>query len=250
MARAISRAGWLNSIAVVFMLGSGAVTGQEIYDPWEGFNRKSHAFNDVLDRHVLRPVAKGYKQVTPDPVERGVRNFFDNLLTVRTIANDVMQLKFKDAGGNSLRFLLNSTVGLFGFIDIGSRVGLIEEREDFGQTLGYWGVGPGPYLVLPFLGPSTLRDTGGRVADLYWSDFYNAEDLLIDTAAYGLNLVSIRARLLGADTLVSGDRYAFMRDAYLQRRQFQINDGSNDGLGFDDDLFEDDLFDEELGDEL
>lgn len=250
MARVMLRNSRLNLAAVLLLLCSGVVTAKEIYDPWEGFNRKSHAFNDALDRNVLRPVAKGYKQVTPDPIERGVRNFFDNLLTVRTIANDVMQLKLKAAGGNSLRFLLNSTVGLFGFIDIGSRVGLIEEREDFGQTLGYWGIGPGPYLVLPFLGPSTLRDTGGRIADLYWSDFYNTEDILVDTTAYGLNLVSVRARLLGADALISGDRYAFMRDAYIQRRQFQINDGQNDQLGFDEDLFEDDLFEDDLGEDF
>ena len=134
-------------------------------DPWEGFNRAVFTFNDTLDFYVLKPVATGYDKAMPDPLQDGVTNFFNNVGEIRTIFNDLLQLKLKQAGLDTTRFIVNTTVGVFGFIDIGSRIGLDRHDEDFGQTLGYWGVGSGPYLVLPLLGPNTLRDSAGFSPD-------------------------------------------------------------------------------------
>ena len=127
-------------------------------DPWEGLNRKIFAFNDTLDKYALKPIAEGYQWITPDPVEDGVSNVFSNLWELTTIANDLLQFKFGQAASDTGRFLVNSTVGLLGIFDVASHMGLEKHQEDFGQTLGYWGVEPGPYIVAPLFGSFTLRD--------------------------------------------------------------------------------------------
>ncbi len=215
-------------------------------DPWEGFNRGVFKFNDTLDRYVLRPVAKGYDRVLPDPVQDGIGNFFSNLGDLVTVFNGLLQGKFGQAGLDSTRFLINTTVGFFGFIDIGSRIGLDKHDEDFGQTLGFWGVSSGPYLVLPFFGPSTLRDAGGIIPDFYLSSYYDIGDQEVRYGLLALEVVDMRAGLLSVDALITGDRYTFIRDAYLQRRAFLVSDGQVSDAFLEDDLDEEFLFDEEL----
>ena len=213
-------------------------------DPLEGFNRAIFTFNDTLDYYVLKPVATGYDKAMPDPLQDGVSNFFNNVGEIKTIVNDLFQLKFKQAGLDSTRFLVNTTVGIFGFIDIGSRIGLDRHDEDFGQTLGYWGVGSGPYLVLPFLGPNTLRDSAGMVPDYYISPYKAVDHDLTRYSIRGLEIVDLRTSFLEAEKLIAGDRYAFFRDAYLQRRDFLVSDGQmTDDFLDDGDLFDD--FDDE-----
>lgn len=209
-------------------------------DPWEGFNRTMFTFNDTLDFYVLKPVATGYDKAMPDPLQDGVTNFFNNVGEIKTIFNDLLQFKFKQAGLDSTRFLVNTTVGVFGFIDIGSRIGLDRHDEDFGQTLGYWGVESGPYIVLPLLGPNTLRDSAGMVPDYYISPYNAVDHDLTRYSIRAMDIVDLRAGLLEAEKLIAGDRYTFFRDAYLQRRDFLVSDGQMD----DDFLEDDDLFDD------
>lgn len=203
--------------------------GQEgdIPDPWEGLNRKVHEFNDVADRWVLKPVAEGYVKVTPNPVEQGVSNFFGNLLEVRNIFNDVLQWKWKQAGNDTGRFLINSTLGVAGVFDVARHMELKKsEGEDFGQTLAVWGVGSGPYLVLPFLGPSTIRDTAGLPADWVVHPIDQIDHVATRNSVRALDFLNTRAELLEAEEFISGDRYVFLREAYLQRREYLINDGA------------------------
>lgn len=204
-------------------------------DPWERMNRSTHAFNDALDRTVAKPVAKAYVKVMPRFVRTGVSNVFNNLDTVGTVINDVLQGKMRQAGRDSARFLLNSTFGLGGLFDPASAAGLELNDEDLGQTLGKWGVGPGPYLVLPFLGPSTTRDTITRLADQYTYPLTYLED---DSTRYlirGVSLLDMRAGLLDLDEQLerSYDKYAFIRNAWLQRREFQVKDGDIDDPSLD-----------------
>ncbi|GAB2198179.1 MlaA family lipoprotein [Sessilibacter sp. MAH4] len=198
----------------------------EPYDPFEGFNRVMFGFNHHLDRFILKPVAKGYRAVTPNRVENGVTNVFSNLTEVRNLVNNIFQWKWKKAGNSTGRFLVNSTVGIVGIFDVAKNIGLPKlEGEDFGQTMAAWGVGQGPYLVLPLLGPSTVRDSVGTIADFYVDPVVYIEDDDAALAAGILRTVNTRAQLLSAEELVSGDRYAFFRNAYLQRREYLINDG-------------------------
>lgn len=212
-------------------------TTVENIDPLEGFNRKMFAFNDTVDTWFLKPVAKGYRWVAPAPVEVGVSNFFDNLGEVSNIVNDALQWKWKQASNDTGRLLLNTTVGLLGTIDVARHVGLEKsDGEDFGQTLGVWGVDAGPYLVLPLMGPATLRDGLARPVDYYTDPINYIED---DAHRYGLTaleLVQLRAKLLDVEELAGGggDKYIFMRDAYLQRREHLVNDGAvEDDFGGD-----------------
>lgn len=216
----------------------------ETPDPWEGWNRKVYAFNDVADRYALKPVAKGYRYITPDPVEIGISNVFANLFEIRTIANDLLQFKLLQAASDTGRFVINTTLGLVGIFDVATVIGLERHREDFGQTLGYWGVGSGPYLVLPLLGSNTVRDSFAMIPDSYLDlipeevDHVRTRNQLMVT-----RLISGRAALFTAEELITGDRYTFIRDAYLQRREFLVNDGAvEDSFGEED-------FDESWGDD-
>jgi phospholipid-binding lipoprotein MlaA len=196
-------------------------------DPFERINRKTYAFNSALDRSVLRPTARAYHKVTPNFIETGVSNFFDNLSTPRTIICDLLQGKLKASLSDTGRLLLNSTLGLGGLLDPATDAGLAKNDEDFGQTFGKWGAGPGPYIVLPFLGPSDLRDGIGRFPDaLAWPLSYVEEDK-VRYGLYGVYVIDTRTRLLSVDDALKQayDPYAFMRNAYLQRRQYLVTDG-------------------------
>lgn len=188
-------------------------------DPWEGFNRKVFVFNETLDRWVLRPVSVAYQTVTPQFANDSVTHFFNNLGELTTIFNDVLQLEFGQAGKALGRFVINTTVGFLGLFDVATKLGIEENKQNFGQTLAHWGVGSGPYVMLPFLGPSTLRDTGGLVVD--WAASPDAQIIEKDRTRYiGLaaEKVDQRADLLKVEGLVFGDKYTFVRDAYLQKR--------------------------------
>lgn len=226
-------------------------------DPWEGFNRKVFAFNDVLDRYALKPVAKGYRTITPDPVETGVGNFFSNLGELRTALNSVLQGKPANAGLATSRFLINSTVGIGGLLDYATLMEVTADKEDFGQTLAVWGWDDSRYLVLPFFGPSTLRDTTGLPADIAAYPVTYVEDDTVRISLTALDLIDTRAGLLDQEELIRGDRYRFIRDAYLQSRQFEVRDGelgddpfASDTFDFDDSDFEDsDAGDDGIGGE-
>jgi phospholipid-binding lipoprotein MlaA len=195
-------------------------------DPWEGFNRKMYAFNDTADRYFLKPVAKGYEAVTPQFLEDGIHNIFSNIGEVGNVLNSLLQAKFKHGAEDTGRFVINSTIGLLGFFDVAAKMGLERHDEDFGQTLGYWGVESGPYLVVPLLGPRTVRDAFGSVPDAYTDPIpYVIDHVPTRNEVLAGRVIDTRASLLDAEELMSGDRYIFMRDAYLQRRQYLVNDG-------------------------
>lgn len=216
-------------------------------DPWEGFNRRVFAFNDVLDRYALKPVATGYKTITPQPVQTGVGNFFSNLGEIRTAINSLLQGKPANAGLATSRFLINSTVGVGGLLDYATHMEITAEREDFGQTLAVWGWEDSRYLVLPLLGPRTLRDASGFPLDAAAHPITYMDDHQLRAGLTALDIVHLRAGLLDQESLIRGDRYRFIRDAYLQRRQFEINDGElgDDPFAMDDFEFDDSYFGED-----
>ncbi|WP_417526882.1 VacJ family lipoprotein [Marinomonas shanghaiensis] len=197
-------------------------------DPWEGFNRAMFSFNDAVDGAILKPVAEGYKAITPNPVQKGVSNFFSNLGEIGNITNNLLQGKWDETASSTFRFLINSTAGWLGIFDVASEMGLKRYKEDFGQTLGYWGVSSGPYLVLPFFGPSTVRDGSGLVLEYTYIDETEILDPNSDEklGLLGLDVVETRARLLSAESMIIGDRYSFVRDVYLQSRAYDVYDGN------------------------
>ncbi|MCB1756201.1 MAG: VacJ family lipoprotein [Gammaproteobacteria bacterium] len=218
-------------LLITLLLGSsGCATysaSQAVHDPWEGYNRAMFKFNDKLDRYAMKPIAKGYKFVTPDIVEKGISNFFSNIDDVTVTVNDILQGKFLQAAQDSTRFLLNTTLGLGGFFDIATPLGLEKHREDFGQTLGKWGVAEGPYIVWPFLGPATVRSSGGRVTDWFADPLTYVSPDWAKYSLVGGEFVDIRAQLLEASNLLDTvfDPYTFMRDAYvLNRRKLAYDD--------------------------
>lgn len=230
-------------IGAMMAKGALAQDSESVVDPWEGFNRKIFEFNEVADRWVMRPVAVGYRKVTPDPVEQGVSNFFGNLLEVRNVFNNVLQGKWKRAGNDTGRFLVNSTLGVAGLFDVARHMNLCKsEGEDFGQTLAAWGVPSGPYVVLPFLGPSNVRDTAGLPVDWVINPMDSIDDVSIRNTTRVISFINTRAELLDAEAFVSGDRYVFFREAYLERRNYLISDGQieDDFGGFGDDDYYDD----------
>lgn len=210
---------------------------QNNVDPWEGMNRKVFSFNDWFDGHLFKPVAKVYGKVTPDAVQSGIGNFFSNLGELPTLGNDLLQGKFARAGSASGRFLINTTLGLFGVIDVATKMGVEHHDEDFGQTLAVWGVDSGPYIVLPFMGASTLRDGAALVVDWNTDPLAYIDDTNTEYGLRALDLLDTRADLLKAEELIIGDRYVFIRDAYLQSREYEVNDGNiakSDNESFDD----------------
>lgn len=198
-------------------------------DPLEPYNRGMYKFNKAFDDAVFKPIAKGYKAITPEPVDRGVTNFFNNIADVTSAVNNLLQFKLSRAGSDLGRVAMNSTVGIAGFFDVATNMGLPSYKEDFGQTLGYWGGEPSPYLVLPFLGPSTLRDTIGLGGDIVTDPLFSLERNTVYWGFVALDAVNTRADLLTAGKILEEaaiDPYIFVRDAYLQRRRSQIYDGS------------------------
>jgi phospholipid-binding lipoprotein MlaA len=208
---------------------AGCATTPDNPDPWEPLNRKTYAFNEALDRAVMKPVAQGYQKVTPEFAQEGVNNFFDNIEDLATGLNNLLQGKPRQGFSDLGRLVVNSVFGVFGLWDVATPLGLEKHYEDFGQTLGVWGVKPGPYFVIPLLGPSTARDAPARLVDpaWYYSDVVDPERLY--WGLWGLDKVRTRANLLKAETVLDEaalDKYSFMRDAWLQRRQNQVYDGS------------------------
>jgi phospholipid-binding lipoprotein MlaA len=194
-------------------------------DPYEGLNRRVQSFNDTADQYLLRPAAQAYSAVLPDPVEQMFTNLFNNLGEPLVALNQLLQGKVGLAVGDGGRFLVNTTVGVAGLFDVAKNVGLPRHEEDIGQTLAVWGVGPGPYLVLPFWGPSTVRGAFDRgVRSAVFAIRY-VDHVPTRNSGYATWVIVQRADLLGAERLLRGDRYLFMRDAYLQRRDYLINDG-------------------------
>ena len=204
-------------------------------DPFEGVNRVFYELNfNLLDPVIIKPIAIIYDDLTPKPIRQGFRNFFSNLDEVPSLVNNVLQGKFGQAANNAERFLMNTTLGLGGFLDIAKRAGLQPgEDEDFGQTLAVWGVPDGPYLMLPFFGPSTLRDAPSNFVDSLLDPFSYNDSLPVRLGKKGIDLITLRADLLGIDDVISGDEYLFIRDVYLQNREYVISDGAIDD-DFDD----------------
>lgn len=232
----ISSAGFILLVAML-----AACAGTPSSDPWEPANRGIYAVNDGLDRVTLKPVAKVYRKLLPAPMRRGVGNFFSNLRTPLTIVNQVLQGKGRVALSDTGRFLLNSTAGIGGLFDPASKIGLEEHREDFGQTLAVWGVADGPFVMLPFFGPKTLRDAITTPLDLIAHPLSHYENTAVRDKLWGLEAVNVRTRLLSGETLIedSADPYITIRNAYQQNRRYLIYDGNPP----DDD---DELFDEFL----
>ena len=215
---------------VSLLLVSGCATGKNPKDPLESFNRGVYEFNETIDRYAVKPVAKGYKAVVPVPLRGGVTNFFGNFRDVTTAINNLLQLKVGTGIRDVGRVAVNTTAGLFGVFDVATRIGLEKHEEDFGQTLGFYGVPDGAYLVLPLFGPSTVRDSVGLIGD-YFTDpeFYLVQERPWTWVVFGTRLVNVRANLLEAERVLDQaalDRYAFLRDAYLQRRRNLIRDGN------------------------
>jgi len=220
--------------ALAAMLLASACAGTQnrhtdpVNDPWEGFNRKVHRFNMELDKAVARPVAKAYRKITPRPVQRGVSNFFRNIDYPVTFVNELLQGKFKEGGISTGRFLVNSTVGLFGLFDVATRMGIPDYDEDFGQTFAHWGYEESRYLVLPFFGPSTVRDGIGQgfYGYLHPVSYVAREDHFYTPMV--LDLIQTRAAFLNQDETLNDayDPYTLVRDAWLQNREFKIYDGN------------------------
>lgn len=220
------------AIAASVLVLTGLLSGcahQNARDPLEPLNRGIYAFNDAVDTVVMKPVATGYRAILPQFVRTGVSNFFSNLDDVTVIVNGILQLKIPQALSDTGRLLINTTIGVLGLVDVATHLGLEKHNEDFGQTLGYWGVGNGPYLVLPFFGPSSFRDGVGRWVDMKtdpvrWEDHIRTRNQFLV-----LRAVNTRANLLDSEKVLDAaaiDRYAFLRDAYLQRRRSLVYDGN------------------------
>ena len=208
-------------------------------DPWEEDNRAIFAFNDAADTYVLRPAARGYQAITPGPFRQGVNNVFANVLEVPKVFNDLLQGKFSQAGKDSGRFLINSTLGVAGLFDVARHMGMPRtDSEDFGQTLGRWGVPDGPYLVLPIFGPRTLRDAAATPVDWVTDPKTYIGHARTSYEVKVLELVDTRARLLSLEQDIGSDKYTLFRDIYLQRRDYLVKDGEvEDSFGSDvDDL--------------
>ena len=213
-------------------------------DPLEFINRPVFVFNDALDRVVLRPLAKGYDFVVPAPAQRGVGNFFANLYDVTSALNAVLQFRWEGAAQSGGRVVVNTTLGLAGIFDVATQMGIRPYRTDFGQTLALWGAPEGPYMMLPLFGPRTVRSGTGTLVDTFALSIPpQIDDNSIRNTIWGVELVHGRARLLESDVLISGDRYIFVRDAYLQQRQVFVNDGEVIDEFSD---FEEDSWDEEF----
>ncbi|MCW1936795.1 MlaA family lipoprotein [Pseudomonas sediminis] len=223
-ARWIARLGGLMALVGLSLLPAMSQAASE-EDPWESFNRPIFRFNDTVDTYALKPIAQGYRAVTPQFLEDGVHNVFGNIGDVGNLANNLLQGKLHNAGVDTGRLIFNTTFGVLGFFDVAKHMGLRKSDEDFGQTLGVWGLNSGPYLVIPLLGPSTVRDATGRVPDSFLTPYPYMDHVPTRNVTRGVQVVDTRANLLQAERLVSGDKYIFIRNAYLQSREFKVKDG-------------------------
>jgi phospholipid-binding lipoprotein MlaA len=228
------------TIATVALLVGCAPTNELLRDdpdPFESYNRAMFAFNDAVDKAVFKPVAQAYQTVLPDPVITSVTNFFSNLNDVVVLINDLLQFKLHQAAMDSSRIVFNTTFGVLGLFDVASRMELPKHNEDFGQTLGFWGFGEGYYIVLPLLGPSTVRDTFGLVGNFYTNPVTWATDSdAVEWSLWGLDLINRRAGLLRVERAFAEaqiDPYSFQRGAYLQQRRNLVYDGNPPKPDFD-----------------
>ena len=225
----------MNRFLLILLL-SFPIFGEEINDPFEDLNRDIFIFNEKLDEKLLKPAALTYRKVTPQFARTGVTNFFNNLEEIDTTINQVLQGEIKYAFNDAGRFVINSTIGLFGLIDVASKMGLEKHEEDFGQTLGVWGFDSGPYIMIPFLGPSNPRDLLSRPISSFLSGTFAMEDNDVKLTLIGIDALETRERLLDAETLIIGDKYIFVKDAYVQSREYEINNGSTEDDEFLDDM--------------
>ncbi|SAK98743.1 MlaA family lipoprotein [Caballeronia ptereochthonis] len=213
---------------VVALAGCATVTTPTKGDPFESYNRTMFTINDKIDQYALKPVAKGYVFVVPEPVRNSVTNFFSNIGDVYIAANNLLQLKIADGVSDIMRVAINTVFGVGGLFDVATIAKLPKHAGDFGLTLGHYGVPSGPYVVLPLLGPSTVRDTSGLVVDYFGNPLTYVSPDSVSWALYGVNLINTRANLLGASDVLADaalDKYSFVRNAYLQRRQYLISGG-------------------------
>lgn len=216
------------AISSLALISGCASTSASKADPFEGMNRATYAFNDVVDENLFKPVAKGYQKVTPDFFRAGVTNLFTNIGDVATALNNLLQGKGGNAASDAGRFFVNSTLGVLGLFDVATPMGLEKHDEDFGQTLGKWGINSGPFLMLPLMGPSTLRDSAGRAVDSFAGYSRYVDHIPTRNSAFGVEVIDLRAHLLGASSTLDAaalDKYQFIRDAYLQRRLRNVYDG-------------------------
>jgi len=224
--------------------GCAALSGaaRDPRDPWQSYNRAMFRFNTDVDNAFLKPLARGYRAIAPLPVDRGITNFFANLATLPSVANNLLQFKLGRASSELSRVAVNTTVGALGVFDVATNLGIPSHMEDFGQTLGYWGIGAGPYLVLPLLGPSSARDAFGVAGDLLLDPLFSIPKSRVYWGAVGVRTIDRRADLLAAGDIAATaalDPYIFMRDAYLQRRRGAARDGHHPAA--EDDAFWDAL---------
>ena len=240
------------SLIALLALAAGCATNasapedRDPADPWEPMNRGVYEVNDALDRSLLKPAAKGYRKVLPGFVRTGIGNFYDNLQTPGIMLNNFMQGKGQDGLSDMVRLAVNSTIGIGGLLDVASRMGIEEHDEDFGQTLAAWGVGDGPYVMLPFFGPSTLRDALAMPVDFFFDPLLHYRNSSVRDKLWVLEAIDLRASLLAAEGLLekSFDPYITIRQSYLQNRRFDIYDGNPP----EDDDFYDEFLDEEFED--
>jgi len=242
----------MNRFAVLLIAGaclSACVStpeGERVdHDPWEGLNRGMYEVNDVIDRATTRPVARAYNAILPEPVRQGVTNFGQNLMTPSSALNNFLQGKPRDGFGELIRFIINSSAGIGGLFDIALQNKLEPKTEDFGQTAAIWGVPDGPYVMLPFRGPRTLRDAVLMPLDFLADPLYHYDNSSVRDPLYVLRIINLRARVLPLEDMLqdSGDPYITLRESYLQNRRFEIYDG--DPPSEDDDLFDEFLEDED-----
>lgn len=231
MTSGFKRWGLYVALAAVAAMGTGCASGPNANpkDPLEPMNRSISRFNDSLDENVLKPAATTYKDATPELLQKGVRNVFNNLSDIWSTVNNGLQLKGRDTAESLMRSVVNTVFGIYGIFDVATEIGLERHPEDFGQTLGAWGVPNGPYVVLPLFGPSTLRDTAGMPVDTSADYVRNLDHIPTRNSTMAVRVVAKRADLLGASGLLSEaaiDKYSFTRDAYLQYRRNQIYDGN------------------------
>ena len=218
---------------LIFILFSSSLYAEDINDPFEDINRVTFEFNESLDRNFLKPVALAYSK-TPIPIKKGVSNFFNNLEEVETSVNQVLQGKPVLALNDITRFVINSTIGLGGLIDVATKIGLTRHEEDFDQTLALWGVPSGPYIMLPALGPSSLRDTLARPFSSFLSVTFHMTETDVNIALKGIDALETRERLLEIESLIYGDRYDFVKDSYIQYLNYEVKDG----IGVEDEFLE------------
>jgi len=213
----------------IIMLWSSQIWANQVedVDPYQSVNRTTYKFNQKLDKYFARPVAKAYVAAVPKPVERGISNMFDNLDEITNVVNDLLQAKFAQGANDMGRFLINSTFGVGGLFEVAEKMGLPKsEGEDFGQTLGKWGLSEGPFLMLPLIGPSTLRDAPAKLVDKLTDPLSYLDDTATRNQLGAVNLIAKRAELLKVDDMFSGDSYILVRDIYLQRREYLVQDGA------------------------